>query len=103
MECMPIKNVELFEDQDVIEFKGVLQSTDGGKTWVVVQQDAVVNVKGEPLPVDMQNVVLEVATDTDVFSLEDYTKFRALAQEHGFTDAEALTKLLSFWYKEQNE
>ena len=100
---MPLKNLEKLEDEDFVQFKGVLQSNDGGKTWVVVEQDAVVNVNGESLQVDMRDVVLHVAGNTDIFSLDDYNKFQDLVTESGLTDTGAIAKLLSFWYDERSE
>ena len=93
---MPIEEFERLKDENVVHLKGVLQSTDGGKTWVVVKQDAVVNIKGQPLAVDLKGLVLKRAKKKGYS--KEYDKLKGLAMPADATDTEAMTQLLSHWY-----
>ena len=100
---MPLKNWELLQGEDLVQFRGVLQSSDGGRTWMIIEQESLVNAEGNALSVDLPGLMLEVAKNTDIFSFEEYEKFRDLAEEYGWTDNEAMAQLLSFWYTEKTE
>ncbi|MGC9443686.1 MAG: hypothetical protein ACP5E9_01935 [Candidatus Methanospirareceae archaeon] len=93
---MPDQDFEGLRDENVIHLKGVLQSTDGGKTWVVVKQDAVVNIKGQSLSVDLKGLVLKRARKKG-YSIK-YDQLQGLAEPSDATDTEAMTELLSHWY-----
>ena len=94
---MPIEELKRLKDENVVHLKGVLQSTDGGKTWVVVQQDAVVDIKGQPLSVDLKGLVLKRAKKKG-YAVKEYDKMQGLAQPSDATDTQAMTRLLSHWY-----
>jgi len=95
---MPVEELERLKDENVVNLKGVLQSTDGGKTWIVVKQDALVNVKGQPLSVDLKGLVLKRAKKAKGYSMKEYDKLKGLAEPSDATDTEAMTQLLSHWY-----
>ncbi|HDS45459.1 MAG TPA: hypothetical protein ENN68_05125 [Methanomicrobia archaeon] len=98
---MPVKELERIKNEHVIHLKGVLQSTDGGKTWVVVKQDAVVNTSGQPLSVNLQGLVLKRAKRNKRYSVDKYDPLKDLAEHSDATDTEAMTQLLSHWYDSQ--
>jgi hypothetical protein len=95
---MPVEELERLKDEQVVHLKGVLQSTDGGKTWIVVKQDAIVNVTGQPLAVNLQGLVLKRAKKKKGYSMKEYDKLQGLAEPSDATDTEAMTQLLSHWY-----
>jgi hypothetical protein len=99
---MPVEELERLKDENVVNLKGVLQSTDGGKTWIVVKQDALVNIKGQPLSVNLQGLVLKRARKKG-YSAKEYDKLLGLAEPSDATDTEAMTQLLSHWYGRRGE
>jgi hypothetical protein len=99
---MPMMNVDRLEGEAVVQLKGVLQSTDGGKTWIVVDHEPIVNLKGESLSVDLHGLILKVAADLS--SMADYDNFQEFAESLEGPDAEAMARALKFWYSgERNE
>ncbi|MBN1454713.1 MAG: hypothetical protein JW945_00455 [Methanomicrobia archaeon] len=97
---MPVEEFAQLKDENVVHLKGVLQSTDGGKTWIVVKQDALVNIKGQPLSVDLKGLVLKRARKKG-YAIKEYDKLHGLAEPVDATDTGAMTQLLSHWYDRQ--
>jgi hypothetical protein len=99
---MPIMNVDLLGGEAFVQLTGVLQSTDGGKTWIVVDHEPLINLKGESLSVDLHGLILKAAAD--LAAMADYTKFHDLAEDFAGPDAETMAESLKFWYRgEKNE
>lgn len=99
---MPMMNVDQLEGEALIQLRGTLQSTDGGKTWIVVDHEPVINLEGESLAVDLHGLILKAAAD--LAAMADYTKFRDLADDFAGPDAETMAESLKFWYRgEKNE
>jgi len=94
---MPMINVEQLGGEAFVQLTGVLQSTDGGKTWIVVDHEPLINLKGESLAVDLHGLVLKAAAD--LAAMADYTKFRDLADDFAGPDAETMAESLKFWYR----
>lgn len=90
-----MEDLERLKAEHVIQLKGVLQSIDGGETWIIVKQDAVVNTQGQAISVNLQGLVLERAKKTEGFSIEE---LKDMAEQSDATDTEAMTRLLSHWY-----
>ena len=94
---MPVNKFEQLKDENVVHLKGELQSTDGGKTWIVIKQDAVVDIKGQPLAVNLKGLVLKRAKKKG-YAVNQYDTLQGLTGQSDATNTQPMTQLLSHWY-----
>ncbi len=100
---MPVEELERLKDENVVQLTGVLQSVDGGETWIIVKQDAVVNGTGQALSVNLQGLVLERAKKAEGYSTGGHDELKDLAEQSDATDTATMARLLSHWYGGEDE